>query len=164
MDVKGFTLLELLVAMLVAAILALSSWHIHDDWLPRQRVIAASNGVLGLIQRARAAAYTRGPVYLCDGHTLCEHFDTTDRLLLAGDPDNDGQIATTDIFERFSLPAGTTLTWNRFRGDALRYGTRGNLFYQNGHFLICNRGQARKVVMNVLGTARIEPGDAHRCP
>lgn len=164
MDVRGFTLLELLVAMLVMVILTLTSVQIQRDWLPRQRVIAASNGVLGLIQRARARAYSRGPVYLCDGRSRCDRFDTTDRLLLAGAWDGEGQIDDNHIIERFSLPSGTTLTWNRFRGDALRYGTRGNLFYQNGHFLICNHRQALKIVINVLGTARIEPGDGDRCP
>tara|TARA_R110001606_G_scaffold84694_3_gene192437 strand:+ start:8941 stop:9435 length:495 start_codon:yes stop_codon:yes gene_type:complete len=164
MDVKGFTLLEMLAALMVMAVLVMGTSHFNRQWLPRQRVIAASNAVLGLIQRARAEAYTSGPVSLCDGNSRCDAFGTTRRLLLATTPPGSGAIGADDIIERYTLPPNTTLTWNRFRGTALHYGARGNLFYQNGHFLICNRGQARKVVINVLGTARIEAGDASGCP
>ena len=75
--------------------------------------------------------------------------------------------AETDLqaLERKDLDASTTtLIWRRFRGKALRYGRRGNLYYQNGHFLICNQEHARKVIMNVIGTARIEAADPRQCP
>ncbi|MCQ6263233.1 prepilin-type N-terminal cleavage/methylation domain-containing protein [Alcanivorax sp. MM125-6] len=160
----GFTLVECLTALLVAVILISAGHYMNRDLLPRQRVVAASNQVLGLIQRARAHAFTGGPALLCDGNSRCERFDITDRLILANDPDNDGRIRPADVVERVHLPAGTTLEWRRFRGQALRYGRRGNLYYQNGHFLICNRGQARRIVMTVMGTARIEADNGDRCP
>lgn len=164
MEVKGFTLVECLTALLVAAILVGAGHYMSAELIPAQRVIAASNGVLGLMHRARAEAFTRGPLLLCDGHTHCERFDATDRLLLATDRDEDGRATDGEVLERLSLPPGTTLEWRRFRGEALRYGRRGNLYYQNGHFLICNRRQARRIVMTVMGTARIEPDDGGRCP
>jgi len=127
-------------------------------------VVAASNRVLGFIHQARAHALTHGSTYLCDGDSLCDRFGPTRTLLIATDQDGDGKIAVTEIFERLQLPEGTTLVWRRFRGEALRYGPRGNLYYQNGHFLICNQGYARKVIMNVIGTARIEAADPRQCP
>lgn len=164
MKSKGFTLVECLTTLLVVAILAAAGHYLNAELIPTQRVIAASNGILGLMHRARAEAFTRGPLLLCDGHSHCERFRTTDRLLLASDRDDDGQISERDILERLRLPAGTTLEWRRFRGEALRYGRRGSLYYQNGHFLICNRRQARRIVMTVMGTARIEPDPGARCP
>lgn len=160
----GFTLLELMVAVLVMAILVSGAVQVRTDWIPRERVIAASNQVMGLMRRARLRANLHGPVLLCDGRSTCHNFGVTDRLLLADDPNGDGVIRHADIIERLHLPPGTTLTWVRFRGEALRYGSRGNLFYQNGHFLICNRGHARSLIMNVIGSVRVAPGDADDCP
>ncbi|MBL7252272.1 Tfp pilus assembly protein FimT/FimU [Alloalcanivorax sp. C16-2] len=161
---RGFTLVESLTALAVAVILLSAGHYVSRDLLPRQRVVAASNQVLGLIQRARARAFTHGPTLLCDGNSQCDRFDVTDHLVVAGDADGDGRIRPADVVEQLKLPAGTTLEWRRFRGQALRYGRLGNLYYQNGHFLICNQGQARRIVMTVMGTARIEPDAGSRCP
>ncbi|MEA3251897.1 MAG: prepilin-type N-terminal cleavage/methylation domain-containing protein [Pseudomonadota bacterium] len=161
---RGFTLMELMTTLMVLAVLLSAGHSLHNDWLPKQRVVAASNRVLGFIHQARAHALTHGTTYLCDGDSLCERFRPTRSLLMASDADNDGKIAAADIIEHLELPEGTTLIWRRFRGKALRYGRRGNLYYQNGHFLICNQDHARKVIMNVIGTARIETADARLCP
>ena len=161
---RGFTLMELMIALIVLAVLLSAGHSLHNDWLPKQRVVAASNRVLGFIHQARAHALTHGTTYLCDGDSLCDRFKPTRSLLMAGDADNDGKILAQDIIEHLELPEGTTLIWRRFRGKALRYGRRGNLYYQNGHFLICNQDHARKVIMNVIGTARIETADARLCP
>ena len=161
---RGFTLMELIITLMVLAVLVSAGHSLHNDWLPKQRVVAASNRVLGFIHQARAHAFSHGTTYLCDGDSLCDRFKPTRSLLLAGDTNNNGKIAAAEIIERLELPEGTTLVWRRFRGDALRYGRRGNLYYQYGHFLICNQDHARKVVMNVIGTARIDTADADQCP
>jgi len=164
MAANGFTLLELLVSLLVVAILLSGAVQAGRNWLPAERVTIASNQVLGLMRQAQLRASLHGPVLLCDGHSLCERFDSTDRLLLADDLDGDGHAQQADIITRLRLPPDTTLSWSRFRGDALRYGQRGTLFYQNGHFLICNHQHARSLIMNVIGTVRIEPADGDDCP
>jgi type IV fimbrial biogenesis protein FimT len=156
--------MELIITLMVLAVLVSAGHSLHNDWLPKQRVVAASNRVLGFIHQARAHALTHGTTYLCDGNSLCDRFRPTNTLLLAQDKDNDGRIRSTEIFERLELPEGTQLIWRRFRGHALRYRRRGNLYYQNGHFLICNQDYARKVIMNVIGTARIERTTAVQCP
>lgn len=156
--------MELIIALMVLAVLVSAGHSLYNDWLPKQRVVAASNRVLGFIHRARAHALTHGTTYLCDGNSLCDRFQPTRSLLLASDADNDGKVATPDIIEHLELPEGTTLIWRRFRGKALRYGRRGQLHYQNGHFLICNQDHARKVIMNVIGAARIERANALQCP
>lgn len=161
---RGFTLMELIITLMVLAVLVSAGHSLHNDWLPKQRVVAASNRVLGFIHQARAHALTHGTTYLCDGNSLCDRFKPTRSLLIASDADNDGKVATPDIIEYLELPEGTTLIWRRFRGKALRYGRRGHLYYQNGHFLICNQDHARKVIMNVIGAARIERADALQCP
>ena len=161
---RGFTLIELMIALIVLAVLLSAGHGLHNDWLPKQRVVAASNRVLGFIHQARAHALTHGTTYLCDGNSLCDRFKPTRSLLIASDADNDGKVTASEIIEHLELPEGTTLIWRRFRGKALRYGRRGNLYYQNGHFLICNQNHARKVIMNVIGTARIETADARLCP
>ena len=143
---RGFTLMELMIALIVLAVLLSAGHSLHNDWLPKQRVVAASNRVLGFIHQARAHALTHGTTYLCDGDSLCDRFKPTRSLLMAGDADNDGKILAQDIIEHLELPEGTTLIWRRFRGKALRYGRRGNLYYQNGHFLICNQDHALSLI------------------
>ncbi|KAF0804783.1 hypothetical protein A6D6_02817 [Alcanivorax xiamenensis] len=160
---RGFTLVELLVTMTLLALLLGAGFHWQKEALPRHRVISASNQVLGLIQYARAEALTRGPIYLCDGNSHCDRFQVTSSLLLAQARDGVAAITNDDVFHRLDLPEGTTLTWRRFRGSALRYERRGNLYYQNGSFLICNQGQGRRVIMSVMGTARIEPISGGDC-
>lgn len=164
MTATGFTLLELMVSLLVVAVLVSGAAQASRHWLPAERVTVASNQVLGLMRQAQLRASLHGPVLLCDGHSRCEAFDTTDRLLLADDPDGDGRAQEANIVARLQLPPDTTLSWGRFRGDALRYGQRGTLFYQNGHFLICNHRHARSLIMNVIGTVRVAPANGDDCP
>lgn len=161
---RGFTLMELMIALIVLAVLLSAGHGLHNDCLPKQRVIAASNRVLGFIHQARAHALTHGTTYLCDGNSLCDRFKPTNTLLLAQDKNDDGRIQPAEVIEKLELPKSTRLIWKRFRGESLRYGRRGTLFYQNGHFLICNQHYARKVIMNVIGTARIERTNADQCP
>tara|TARA_R100001143_G_C3359045_1_gene134396 strand:+ start:233 stop:703 length:471 start_codon:yes stop_codon:yes gene_type:complete len=156
--------MELIIALMVLAVLISAGHSFSQNWLPKQRVVAASNQVLGFIHQARAHAFSHGLTYLCDGDSLCDRFRPTNTLLLAQDKNNDGRIRPSEVIERLELPEGTQLVWRRFRGHALRYGRRGNLYYQNGHFLICNQDYARKVIMNVIGTARIERTTAGQCP
>lgn len=161
---NGFTLLELMASLLVVAVLVSGAAQASRHWLPAERVIVASNQVLGLMRQAQLRASLHGPVLLCDGNSQCETFGPTDRLLLADDPDGDGRAQQEDIIARLQLPPDTTLSWSRFRGDALRYGQRGTLFYQNGHFLICNHRHARSLIMNVIGTVRVAPVNGDDCP
>nr|WP_240548906.1 GspH/FimT family protein [Alloalcanivorax xenomutans] len=162
-DVRGFTLVELLITLTLMILLLSAGVHWQKEGLPRHRVVSASNQVLGLIHYARAEALTRGPIFLCDGSSHCDRFQTTSSLLLARSGDGIATITDDDVFHRLDLPEGTTLTWRRFRGTALRYERRGNLYYQNGSFLICNQGQGRRIVMSVMGTARIEPISGGDC-
>ena len=90
---RGFTLMELIIALMVLAVLVSAGHSLHNDWLPKQRVVAASNRVLGFIHQARAHAFSHGTTYLCDGDSLCDRFKHTRSLLLAGDTNNNGKIA-----------------------------------------------------------------------
>ena len=40
---RGFTLMELMIALIVLAVLLSAGHSLHNDWLPKQRVVAASN-------------------------------------------------------------------------------------------------------------------------
>ncbi len=61
---RGYTLLELLTALSVAAILAVLYSSITSEFLPKQRLIAKRNELVGFFQLARAEAINRGGVLI----------------------------------------------------------------------------------------------------
>ena len=70
---KGFTLVELLVAMALVALLSAGAWPNLAPWLDRQRVKAAAEGLAQGLKEGRFEAARRGvPLHLSvDAQAAC---------------------------------------------------------------------------------------------
>ena len=152
---RGYTLLELLTALSVAAILAVLYSSITSEFLPKQRLIAKRNELVGFFQLARAEAITRGGVLICSKTSRCNGFDGGD--LVAFHDDNQNKVR--DGNEVILASVASTRKMPIFRNgwgkqDFLTYDSMGRLHYQNGHFLICNSGLGLTLVMNWRGRVR----------
>ncbi|EKF74495.1 hypothetical protein A11A3_08740 [Alcanivorax hongdengensis A-11-3] len=160
---NGFTLLELLFCIAIMAVLVISAHNAVSDWLPKERVVAGTNNVLGMILEARANAMTGAGYLICDGLQNCQHFGKTNKLIMGSDSNGNHTLEKKEIERVLTLPPGTWLTWKRFRGTALVYRHSGKAYFQNGHFLVCNKHHARKIIMNWIGRPRVEAASASHC-
>ena len=153
----GATLPELLIALLVSAILLATALPAMDNLLAQQRVASATNAVIALMRLARSESMTGGPVMLCDANHACRDFTTTQHLILVrADPDNPHLPAPGPPLEHLTLPHATTVSWSRFRGNALTFQRSGILHFQNGHFRVCSGSASRRIIMNWAGRTRVE--------
>jgi len=153
---QGFTLIELLVSLSVAGILVACASHAWNDLLPRYQVRSATMTLHSLIRQARAGAISDGNRMLCDGQT-------TQKVWMGFDQNNDGTLSASEIIEHYQLPGATRLVWKRFKGDALVFHNRGNSHFQNGSFYLCNHVAARRIVMNWIGRPRVETAKPEDC-
>ena len=158
---RGISMIELLVTLallLTGLVFMTTGWA---NFIARQNVTAATNGIIGLIHEGRSHGFSHGGAYLCDGRQGCLAFGWTNALQL-------GTSAEPDSLplQRLILPRGTAVIWRGFRGQALYYGPRGHTLFQNGHFLICHQRThitPRKVVVNWVGRPRMEEGLPDDC-
>ena len=132
-------------------------------------VVAQANRVLGTIHEARAEGAYRSAMLICSASSQCDNFrGPSTGLILVADHNNNLRLDNGDtLLEELLMPEGMTIEWRSFRMKPwLRINRFGVAYYQNGHFLLCYRGQARKVVLNYQAKARVqrEPADPARCP
>ena len=168
-NTKGATLIELIICLvMVAAALAFSAgpWQ---RFVVRQALTAHANTLTGLIHSARGRAAGAVPMMLCSRAGHCEDFRTPDNaLILVQDRNRNFSIDEGELLETaLSLPQGMTVQWRSFRSKPwLHFNSRGVAYYQNGHFLLCYRGKAKKVIVTRQARPRVKPGDAdnRRCP
>jgi len=120
----GFTLVELLIAIVVVTILLAAGAPAFKDFIKNNRVTSLINGHVSVIQLARSEALKRGTnmvVCASDNQTSCSGKDTwADGWILFSDlnlnnaPDvGTGACLETEdciVKKRTGLPEGTTLT------------------------------------------------------
>ncbi|MZR61363.1 GspH/FimT family protein [Alcanivorax sp. DP30] len=160
---KGFTLIDLMLMTLLLAMLSAIASHTWSSVISRYRVTTATSNIHALLRSARANAISEGSQMICDGDHGCSRFEITRTLWAGHDQNGDGKLSRSEISEHYSLPEGVTLTWKRFRGNALIFGNRGITHFQNGSLYICNKITARRIVMNWIGRPRVETADPEDC-
>ena len=159
----GFTLVELVVALILVTTLSMVAQQGWQKIIPRYRVKVATADMHALIRKARADALSQGQQLLCDGERGCSRFETTGEIHVGHDRNQDGLLSDTEITEVYRLPKGVTVTWKRFRGNALKFGHRGIAHFQNGSFYVCSSNSAKRIVMNWIGRPRIEAATLEDC-
>lgn len=165
----GLTLVELLVCL---AILGLGLAMAAGPWsrfVTRYALTAEANTLTGLIHSARGRAAGARPLMLCSRKGACAEFsDPAEALILVRDLNRNFSIDANEPVETaLALPQGMTVQWRSFRAKPwLHFNSRGVAYYQNGHFLLCFRGMAKKVIVTRQARPRVKPGDAdnRRCP
>jgi type IV fimbrial biogenesis protein FimT len=158
----GFTLLELLVALAIAAIVFAVAVPSVGGYVAEQRVHARADALLRALERARSEAIKRATrVDVCPGSGNC----------LAGAlPWEGGWIIVPDasrmsgelISQEPASPSGVTIRGNRPVADYVSYTSAGHArrfdgALQMGTFTVCATGQRmRKVILASSGRARVE--------
>jgi len=181
---KGFTLLELIAAITILAILATLLAPGFRDVIRSNRLSSAANSFLSALNLARSEAVKlNAPVMICKSdvdNTASGQLAscTTDGGFEQGwvvfrDADGDGKInAAEDVLRvQNALPGETELTSddsNKDLDDLVRYLGNGrtrsiNGLSQNGCLELTDApGEAnernRRVLINTIGRARVEEG------
>lgn len=155
---RGFTLLEALTTTSILTTLTMLAVPVIQDLLISQQLRANANQVQSMVFTARAEGAYRSNMLICSGKGRCESFDEPDnRLILVADKNANAILDQSDkVIEELSLPQGMTIQWRSFRNlPSLQINRFGVAYYQNGHFLLCYRGHARKVILNFQAKARV---------
>lgn len=157
---RGFTLVELLVAILVVGILVSAAAPSLTKAIARQSLVGRANNLIGFIYMAREKASEGNPVMLCDLELDCTGFTDTRHLALVEDRNNNERFDGADaIFAELVLPEPMKVSWRSFRNKPwLRFTYQARSYYQNGHFLLCHNRMGIKVIITRVGRPRVEKG------
>ena len=131
---SGFTLLELMVTLSVAAILSVLAYPNMRDFMRRNRAVEQSNGMQSNLQNARGqAAATRSYVSICPvtapGGLVCDVADgdyANGWLIYTSSAPNIAYVAATDTLEQtVAAPTNTAILADT--AGVLTYNSLGEL-------------------------------------
>lgn len=183
----GFTLLEMLAALAIVALLVLVAAPSWSAWQQRRQLQAEAEALLGSLALARAQALMQQQrVTLCPSRTgaVCE---TTGLGLSEGaqavgwelgwivfvDRNRNGLREAEEplLQQRPASPRGVHISSRSTLGQSMAYGADGGSEGVRGQFLagtlaVCGAGQAEgwQLVLNPLGRARLAKVEVGTCP
>ena len=169
----GFTLVELLAVLAIAAILTAIALPSFQDISERNRVVADVNKLVRALYLARSEAIKRKVrAVLCSssnpeaGLPTCSGSWTQGWILFA-DTDNDQTFDNNEplITVHNGLQTGNTLKWNN--GNNIRYLPSGTISNLGGTFTICSQDNkhARGIIISSSGRVRLSnDSDTLTCP
>lgn len=152
---RGVTLIELLLALGIFAILVVAATPALGGLMARNAAVAGDNAMVAVLQHARERAVRSGAhVVLCpsrDGAACLADTHWEHGWLLAWDRDRDGapDAGVTPIAIGGALPSGTVVLGSAgrtrlvFRGDGSTAGSNVSL-------TICHRGAAPDSALGVV--------------
>lgn len=165
----GFTLPELLIALLLLSLLSALGLGAFDSLIARERTTAGLNRILGAVHEARTLAITRQTrVTLCPGDSAalpatCAGRDQWHRgWMIYVDRNGNGRL--DDERELLKRHSGWThdarVRWRSFRNRSqLHFRANGMTDWQNGSFTWCpvdgDTRFAAQLVLNAGGRSRV---------
>jgi type IV fimbrial biogenesis protein FimT len=167
----GFTLVELMIAVVVAAILLTTALPSFQETIKDNRMAANVNEFMAALNLARSEAIKRGTfATVCEGTAAgCSNTGNWEGgWIVFSDVDGDGVVEpgtdnclpTEDCILRMypALTAGYTLRGNNNVNNRVRYNAKGMSAGFNGTLVMCDdRGigeDARAIVIARTGRAR----------
>jgi type IV fimbrial biogenesis protein FimT len=171
----GFTLVELLLALVIATVLVVLAIPVYTDWITESQMMNYARDLAGSMNAARSEAIKRGMrVNLCkssDRRTCALTGDWAQGFLVYVDSDRDAQPDAGDTALLVVQPAspGVSASGNRPVADYVSYTSLGtarllNGALQMGTLTVCRSGRkAVDVVLANSGRARIQK-TAISCP
>jgi type IV fimbrial biogenesis protein FimT len=162
---SGLTLVELLIALAIAAVLMAAAAPSFRSLAAARRSDSALNHLIAAVHYARSAAITsRTTVTLCPGSgNACLGRDQWHHgALVFADDDADGVLdpGETVLTRLPPLEPGDRIYWRSFRNRTfLQFRPSGYTIWQNGHFLYCpadgHPARARMIILNAQGRVRV---------
>jgi type IV fimbrial biogenesis protein FimT len=172
MDARGLSIVELLIALAIVAMLTAAALPAMYRYAAAQDSTAAINQLTGAVQFSRSAAITsRRTVTLCPSANGvdCAKRDDWHLGAIAFTDQNQNGIADPEdvVMAAFPpLPSGSRAFWRSFRNKSyLSFTPSGLTSWQNGHFRFCPRDPdprlIREIVVNPQGRVRRAPDKNH---
>lgn len=162
----GFTLIELIVTLAIAAIVLTVGIPSFRELLRENRLATQANEFLAALALTRSEALKRGVrVTLCksaDGASCTVNGGYEQGWVVFVDPNNNATVDTGEVILRVygALPGGLTLTGNSTVQSFVSYTASGmsQLLgggFQAGTLTLCAAPKARSITINSTGRARI---------
>lgn len=166
----GFTLIELMVALAVLAILLSVAVPSYRDMVLNNRIAAQANEVITALNYARSEAVKRGTsATLCPtngGVTCAGSKNWSTGWLVFADANGNGIVdGGEDVLRVWPAPKGDN-TLNTGVRQRITFSATGTTAGSNDTFRLCDeRGinEARSIVVNVMGRSYVNKGAA-QCP
>jgi type IV fimbrial biogenesis protein FimT len=165
---RGFTLVEIMIALVIFALLLSAALPAYRDWIAAQQLANHAHFIADTLDLARSEAIKHGyRVNLCktrDGRQCTDDGGWEQGWLLFVDENHSGQVDDDETVLHSEGPArdGITMHGNRPVEDYVSYTSLGHArllsgALQMGTFVLCKSGQnALKVVLANSGRARID--------
>jgi len=155
---RGTTLLELLCVLVIIATMTMAATSFGKHFLPRQRLVAAANNLVGIIHAGRDVATSGAPILLCALGTDCDNFlDAPGVYILADTNENGRRDPGEEVISELRLPEGMTVGWRSFRRKPwLRFTPQKISWYQNGNLRLCADTYSLKVIVSRIGRPRVD--------
>jgi len=165
---RGFTLIEIMIALVIFGLLLSATLPAYRDWIAAQKLANHAHFIADTLDLARSEAIKHGyRVNLCksrDRRQCTDDGGWEQGWLMFVDENRSGQVDDDEIVLHREGPAGDGITMhgNRPIEDYVSYTSLGharliNGALQMGTFIICKSGQsALKVVLANGGRARID--------
>lgn len=155
-NTKGFTLIELMTAIAILAIMATVALPAYQTMVQNNRIVTATNGLLGVLQLARSEAVKQRRAI-----TVCPSTDMA--ACDAAAEWHDGVVVREGANVLRTLPAASTGVEVLSASNQLTYLSTGRLNGANPAFSIeDSRGpgsSSRIVCINLLGQVSSARGD-----
>jgi type IV fimbrial biogenesis protein FimT len=172
---RGFSLIELMIALVLFGALLATVPPAYRDWIAARQLADHAHFVADTLDRARSEAIKRGlRVNVCktqDARQCTDRGSWESGWIMYVDENHDGEIDYDEVVLHREGPApdGITMHGNRPVADYVSYTSLGharllNGALQMGTFVVCRSGQnALNVVLANSGRARIDK-TGQRCP
>lgn len=163
----GFTLIELMVTLLVAALILTVAVPDFRSMMQRNRVAAAANAIVGALAYARSEAVSRGV-----NVTICPSTTGTGCTAGAGfqqgwivftDAGTPGVVDGSDQILRVGDPPAVTVVSSGFSNAYITFSSAGFVPAGGGTLKVCPGGNAPGVLIN-LNAAGGVTSNATTCP
>jgi len=135
---KGYTLLELMITLVMAAILLGIGVPSLTDFIKNNRMLAVTNGLMTVIKTARSEAMTqRANVTVCrsSDNVNCDGFGNN--YIAFTDAGTANVVDGTDIFVSRTTINADNLVVFYSGGSSIRFDSRGRALGSSGTITVC---------------------------
>lgn len=175
---RGFTLLEMLVVMAIAAVLAGIAIPSLAGMMNSIKLSSASNSFLSYLHLARSEAIKRNSrVALCksaDGLSCAVAGGWEQGLIVFHDPNNNGALdaGETVIARAQALPSTLKMVGNPNVANYVSFAPTGATKlvgggFQAGTLTLCREslsaGEGREIILNAVGRPRVQKVEVNAC-